>query len=91
MLCTVCGYVYNLRPQFHAPSSNSVAAMVDEMVFFFQDLYYTKLRAGIAQSGYGMHRRGSIPGKGKIFLFSRPDLGLTHPPIQLVPGAVSPG
>jgi hypothetical protein len=38
--------------------------------------------------------RGSIPGRGKIFLFSiasRPPLGPTEPPIQWVSGAVSSG
>jgi hypothetical protein len=36
----------------------------------------------------------SNPGRGKIFLFftmSRPALRPTHPPIQWVPGALSPG
>jgi hypothetical protein len=43
--------------------------------------------------GYGFQGRGSILGKGKIFLFSvasRPALGLTQPHIQWVPGALSP-
>jgi hypothetical protein len=37
--------------------------------------------------------RSLSPVRGKIFFFStslRPILGLTHPPIQLVPGALSP-
>jgi hypothetical protein len=43
--------------------------------------------------GYGLGGRGSIPGKGKIFLFfiaSRPALGRTQAPILRVPGAISP-
>jgi hypothetical protein len=39
-------------------------------------------------AGYGRDGRGSIPGKGKIFLFpieSGPTLRPTQPPIQLVP------
>jgi hypothetical protein len=38
--------------------------------------------------------RGSIPAGVRDFLFSiasRPALGLTQPPIQCVPGALSPG
>jgi hypothetical protein len=44
--------------------------------------------------GYGLNSRASIPGKGKIFLFStasRLALGPTQPPIQWVQGALSPG
>jgi hypothetical protein len=42
--------------------------------------------------GYRLNGQDSIPGRGKIFLFSivcRPALGLTQPPIQWVFGAVS--
>jgi hypothetical protein len=45
-------------------------------------------------TGYGLDDRGSIPSKGKIFLFStasRPALGPTQPSIQYVLGALSPG
>jgi hypothetical protein len=43
---------------------------------------------------YEMDGRGSIPGKGKTFLFStacRTVLGPTQPPIQWVSGATSLG
>jgi hypothetical protein len=46
-------------------------------------------------SGYGLDDRGSIPGRGeRIFHLSsvsRPALGPTQPPVQLVPGVISPG
>jgi hypothetical protein len=48
---------------------------------------------GIA-TGYGLDGRGSIIGRGKIFLFSTVTstaLEPTHPPIQCVPEALSPG
>jgi hypothetical protein len=41
--------------------------------------------------GYGLDSRGSIPGMGKIFLFStasRLALGLTRPPIEWIPGVI---
>jgi hypothetical protein len=44
--------------------------------------------------GCGLDSQGSIPGRGKIFLFStasRPALGPTQPPIQWVPGVISLG
>jgi hypothetical protein len=47
---------------------------------------------GIA-TGYELNGRGSIPSRGKIFLFyvaSRPTLGPTQPPIQWVPRAGFP-
>jgi hypothetical protein len=42
---------------------------------------------------YGLDRRGSFPGRGKIFLFllaSRPPLGPTQPPTKCAPGENSP-
>jgi hypothetical protein len=51
---------------------------------------------GIA-TGYGLDDRGvGVPSSGKVknFLFSklsRPALGSTQPPIQWVPGTLSPG
>jgi hypothetical protein len=44
--------------------------------------------------GYGLHGRGSIAGRGKIFLFStacRLTSRPAQPPIQWVPGAFSLG
>jgi hypothetical protein len=48
---------------------------------------------GIA-TGYGLDSLGSIPDRNKVFLFSttsRPALGPTQSPVQLVPGTFSPG
>jgi hypothetical protein len=45
-------------------------------------------------SDYGLDDRGSIPGRGKGFPLasvSRPALGPTQPPVQWVPGVLSPG
>jgi hypothetical protein len=42
--------------------------------------------------GYGLENQSSIPGRGKIFLFSicsRLALGPTQPPLQSVPGVIS--
>jgi hypothetical protein len=53
--------------------------------------------------GYALDTWGSILCRGKIFLYSvastgvglstasRPNLGSTHPSIQWIPGAISPG
>jgi hypothetical protein len=44
--------------------------------------------------GYGLDGRGSISGRGEIFLLStssRPALGLIQPPIQWVSAALFPG
>jgi hypothetical protein len=59
----------------------------------------SKETAGITQSvyiqtGYDLDGSGSIPGRGKVFLFStafRPALGPTNPPIPRIPAAISPG
>jgi hypothetical protein len=42
-------------------------------------------------TGYGLEDRGSFSGRGKIFLYSVASKPVLGPPIQLVPGAVSPG
>jgi hypothetical protein len=54
---------------------------------FYSSLYVSrKIRNGSISigMGYGPNGWGSIPGRGKIFLFSivsRPALGFTQPPI----------
>jgi hypothetical protein len=62
--------------------------------------YIAKRRAGIAQSVWWLVRgarprdRSSSPGKGMIFLISKsskPVLGPIQPPLQGVPGSLSPG
>jgi hypothetical protein len=45
-------------------------------------------------TGFVLGGRGSIPGRGNFFLFStasRPAVGITQPPIQMVPGTLSLG
>jgi hypothetical protein len=46
-------------------------------------------------SGYGLDGRGSIPGRGErnfpLAFVSRPALRPTQPPVQWVPGVLSPG
>jgi hypothetical protein len=64
-------------------------------------LYATPLRRDVEPgssvstvSDYGLDGRGSIPDGDGIFPVtsaSRPALGPTQPPIQFVPGALSPG
>jgi hypothetical protein len=59
----------------------------------------SKMKVEITLTGAGvagrLGDRGSIPGRGKrIFTLvsvSRPALGLTQPPVQWVPGVLSPG
>jgi hypothetical protein len=73
-----------------AASQEGLSSMSDDD----DDLH--ELGAGIAQSVRAGRPRGrsSSPGRVKNFLFSkssRPNLGSTQPPIQWVPGALSPG
>jgi hypothetical protein len=47
----------------------------------------------VIKMGYGLDGRGSIPGRDKVFLFfiaSRQGMGPTQPPIQWLPGNISP-
>jgi hypothetical protein len=62
----------------------------------FNDLNATFLRSRVSSvviaTAHGLDGPGSIPGS-KIFHFptaSRPTLGSSQPPIQWVPGAISP-
>jgi hypothetical protein len=58
-------------------------------------LLWSRGSSGSFVSDYGLDDRGSIPWQGqRIFLLasaSRPALGPTQPPIQWVPGVLSPG
>jgi hypothetical protein len=48
----------------------------------------------VIATDYLLEGRGSIPGKGKGFIYStssRPALKFTQPPIQRVPGTLSSG
>jgi hypothetical protein len=50
---------------------------------------YTEMSSVGTRNGYGLNSKGSIPSRGKGFLFStasRPALEPTLPPFQLVPG-----
>jgi hypothetical protein len=61
---------------------------------FSSDMYeYMHISVGTA-TGYGLDGPVSIPGRGKVSLFSTasiPPLRPTQPPIQLIPGAISLG
>jgi hypothetical protein len=63
-------------------------------IYAFSDTYIFDSSVSIA-TGYGIHGRGSISGRGKsLFLYStiyRPVLDLTQPPIQWVQGIKRPG
>jgi hypothetical protein len=80
-----------LFPVLAASKSNHVTFKLGRSiaVILLQKLLLSdRLRAGRPRG------RSSSPGRGKIFLLStssRPVLGPTQPPIQLVPGALSPG
>jgi hypothetical protein len=48
----------------------------------------------VIRTGNRLDGRGSIPGRDKIFLFfivSRQVMEITQPPVQWVPGTISPG
>jgi hypothetical protein len=64
--------------------------------FVFIVMHFAKSRdsSDSITMSYGLDGRGSIPGRGKIFLYSvesRSALGPTQPPIQWVSAALSPG
>jgi hypothetical protein len=70
--------------------------MLNKYVCFNAQLLMKIWDSGIATSLLAGRPRGrsSSPSRGKIFLFSmpsRPVLGPTQPPIQRVPGVLSPG
>jgi hypothetical protein len=72
-----------LTPDFRGFPQEPVAGKIEDSPFSIA----TRLRAG------WLRNRGSIPGRKKTIFSSasRPALGSTQPPLQWVPGAVSPG
>jgi hypothetical protein len=92
-------YTVHCTIEQHAMTSYQLQSVL-MLTTNFSKMYYTRSAAGI-RSRYSewlwagrLRGRGSSPGKVKNFLpstSSRPVLGSTQPPIQWVPGALSPG
>jgi hypothetical protein len=79
-----CSYKFNSNYQ----SRSRVGLLVVTVCIFYFSRYSDYLRAGRPRG------RSSSPGTVKNFLpftSSKPALGFTQPPIQWVPGALSPG
>jgi hypothetical protein len=82
------------NPPFHTILSRFDPA--HNLINRFNNIFLShQFRAGIvSRYRYGLDGRGSIPGKGKIFLLSsasRPVLAPTHPSVQWVPGVKRQG
>jgi hypothetical protein len=84
----------------HLPNTSMVTCSVLRDVVGAAKTVSVHCRCGSLDSsvdivtGYGLDGRGSIPGSGKIFLFSAGSgltLGPTQPPIQWVPRIISLG
>jgi hypothetical protein len=93
--------VRSLFPQFLEANSRTLPSNMTGLLLstsfrFMTYSPYHDSTVGIA-AGYGLDVRGChspSPGRGKIFLLStssKPDLGPIQPPIQWVPGVLSPG
>jgi hypothetical protein len=82
---------------FLSPSRTIPVYYIHSTIACFQVSSYSchpREPAYLSRYSYGLDGRGSIPDRVKMFLLSiasRPALGPTQPPIQWVPGAVSPG
>jgi hypothetical protein len=76
------------------PSSFKTKAGIFRQNFVkFQSIKFNPDNSVGIATGYGLDDRGSILERGKILFStaSRPALGPTQPPIEWVPGAISPG
>jgi hypothetical protein len=83
------------RYRWHFPNNSSASPSIAiKRVNYFMYLWHYRW-AAYKVSGYGLDDRDSILGRGeRIFALtsvSRPALGTTQPPVQWVPGVLSPG